>query len=765
MRVLLFFIIMFNFMYASTEILKDKCLKVSVSQDGSLGDARIPPGIQFDKECKGNFSDTRDYLTPATPYEYYSLKYNTSTYYANNGVDNNAKKAIKGLKEFSIDKNSSGIYTAVFTKDGKFKIEHKYSLEKEKLNITTKITNLTENILQNIYFSRGLDPDIDVGEHDDTKTENIRGYNGSNPKDFIYSKGAKTGLPIGLYSISEVLHNTSLFPFGHEQQTSMDAEALFNGVKAGKKIDDSIINIAFKIEQLQPNETKKLEYKYMCSSNIDKSVSIKSLVMDGDKDIFSITSTKSGEYELVESIPSFRVNSNSISSIGFPMTVHGIPNGVQIRMAGKIFDKDKNANEINLNCNQDYNVKVFRNRNFKEESQFNIDFKAGEILDNVAQWFGNDEFTLKFKPQITEGGIKVSENNINIPYKWTKSYEEVDTGLFTLVNDNKEKTIDNNMSIELKDIPNGIKIVIEGKEFTKESPKVDSILIDSDKKYTIKIFRNGDFKEKNEFKINFHGESHDRLILNKKDFAYSFKPIPRKLFLKASTSELTMPLNKLDGVVYFTIFDGDRKIIGEELKELKLTTNLKLDNYEIVPKKESIELKFIPEESFCLPPNIDIGENRVSFTVTTPYPNESQTKSIKIEIEDIEFWEKWGCLILLSLGLLFLLILIYGYLKKKRFCKNSHFKIEKDGRKPSTSYFKSKVSFISKLIPFKDERVSIEAITFVAGGGCRVIIPKSSQGKKLNINGDELEDMAGKRDITMVGGDEIFSRNKVMRFY
>ena len=104
-------------------------------------------------------------------------------------------------------------------------------------------------------------------------------------------------------------------------------------------------------------------------------------------------------------------------------------------------------------------------------------------------------------------------------------------------------------------------------------------------------------------------------------------------------------------------------------------------------------------------------------------------------------------------------------MKKNRFCKNSHFKIEREGRKASSSYFKSKVSFISKLIPFRDEKVSIEGITFVAGGGCRVIIPKSSQSKKLNINGDELEDTAGRRDITMVGGDEIFRRNKVMRFH
>jgi len=122
-------------------------------------------------------------------------------------------------------------------------------------------------------------------------------------------------------------------------------------------------------------------------------------------------------------------------------------------------------------------------------------------------------------------------------------------------------------------------------------------------------------------------------------------------------------------------------------------------------------------------------------------------------------------LILLSLGLLFLLIFIYGYLRKNRFCKNSHFRIEREGRRASTSYLKSKVSFVSKLIPFKDEKVSIDGITFIAGGGCMVIIPKNSQSRQLNIDGEKLEDMAGKKDITMVGGMEIFKRNRVMRFH
>jgi len=647
MKLLLFVFMMFNFIYSSTEILKNECLKISVSEDGSLGDGHTPPGIQFDKDCNSNFSNARDYLTPATPYEYYSLKYNTSTYYANNGVDRKAKKIIKGLKNFTINKNSSGIYTTAFTKDGKFKIEHKYSLEGKKLNITTKITNLTDDILQNIYFARGLDPDIDnVGDGGDATTENIRGYNGSNPNDFVYSKSVKSGSPIGLYSTSEVPHNTSLFTFDDNEKNSMDAEDFFNGVEKGNRVDDSIINIAFKIEQLQPNETKKLEYKYMCSSDIDKSVIIESLAMDGDKKVFQIIPTMSSEYKLIESIPSFKVSSQSISSVTFPLSVDNIPNGIQIKIDNKIFDKNNSSHEVSLDCNRVYTVDVLRNRDFDKEGQFSIGFKAGEIKDNVAQWFGNDEFTLKFKSKIVKGGI-----------------------------------------------------------------------------------------------------------------------IPRNIILKPSTNRLSMPLNKLDGIIYFTVYANDKKIVGKELKELKFTTDLKLNNYKIEFKKDTIELKFIPQKSFCLPPNINIGENSVHFTITTPYPNETQTKSIEIEVKDIDFWAKWGCLILLSLGLLFLLILIYGYLKKNRFCKNSHFKIEREGRKASSSYFKSKVSFISKLIPFRDEKVSIEGITFVAGGGCRVIIPKSSQSKKLNINGDELEDTAGRRDITMVGGDEIFRRNKVMRFH
>ena len=765
MRIILFIVVMFNFICSSTEILENKYLKISVSKDGTLGDGNKPPGIQFDREGRGNFNNDIDYLTPKIPYEYYSFKHNNNLYFSNNAKNNN-KKIISGLKNFSINQNSETITTTIFTIDNKFKIEHNYSLKDREIRITTKITNLTEDVLQDIYFARGLDPDIDYGKYKNMDTINSRGFNGNDKKDFVYTESSITSSPIGLYSSSEISHNTSVFKFADIRYINMDAQTIYNGVYSGIGTMDSIINIAFKIDTLQPAETKDINYSYICSGDIAKVIKIESLVdIYSDKNIFPITYTENDNYEIIHEIPSFKINSKDISSIKFPISIDNIPQGIKININGNIFNTKNSTGTISLNCNEIYNVKILRNKDFKENKKFNIKFKAGKVEGNIAQWLGDsNEFTLRFKPKMPKGGIKISTKTIKIPYKWMNGYEEVaTTAQFTLENENK--TTDNNISIELKDIPSGIKIEIEGKEFTKESPKINSILINSYKPCSIKIYRDKNFKEKNEFKINFHVESNNKLRLNRKDFSYTFKPIPRNLILKTSTDRLTMPLNRLDKKILFTVYDGSRKIVDKELKELILTNNLKLDNYKIETKKDYIELKFIPQKSFCFPPHINIGENSVSFTITTPYPNESEIKNIKIEIVDIPFWEKWKCLILLSLGLLFLLIFIYGYLRKNRFCKNSHFRIEREGRRASTSYLKSKVSFVSKLIPFKDEKVSIDGITFIAGGGCMVIIPKNSQSRQLNIDGEKLEDMAGKKDITMVGGMEIFKRNRVMRFH
>jgi len=882
-----------HLLYGNTQVLQNECLRFSVSQDGTLGDGKRHPGIQFDSHCQGVFKNTRDYLTPATPYEYYALKHNKQIYYANNGTTTKRFKVFQGVHRFSSLKTANSIDTTSYTQDGKFKIKHHYTLEDKQIKIKTSITNLTPKTLHTIYFARGLDPDIDVDEYGSTDTINIRGYNNANPQDFVYSKGAKSGAPIGLYSHSEVLHNTSFYTFSDQEAKSMNAQQLFLGVEKGKEIDDSIIAIAFKIDELAPNATKVMEYKYVFSSDIKKTITMR---LNANEKIFPLPHTKSQIYERIKSFSSFEVRSNGINAITFPLRVDGVPEGVEIKINNKTFNVTNKDATITLDCNRLYTIEILRNSDFKKTQPFEIHFKASEVEGNRAEWFGSDEFSLKFQPklpkeltvnllgeersypipyakssryeaidakpsftlpskEIASAAFEMSIENIPtgvmfeiegksftkernkhvlafktnqtiaikvlrnqafgdknpfevafdfgelegngaqwqskpsfslrfkpiqdkgsiitpkeamiIPYKWIKAYEKVAQSRMILNRTDSKEPTNNNIQLTLSNIPQGIEVEIVGHRLNSKNNTIPSLDLQSDRSYPIVIFRNGTFKQKEAFAIGFEAKSNSHTLqLTQKSFDLKFQPKSRELSLKPSTATLNVSLANPDHNISFALFEESRKILGEELKEIKLTTSLML-NYTITPNKEGFrfELKGMQKQG-CLPPKLKAGANRVEFTITTPYPNEKPSATITMNVEDIPFWEKWGCVIIRTLIIILFLLWLYGVVSNKKFAKSNHIKIEREGRKPSHIYFAQKVSFLSKLIPFRDQRVSIEGVTFVAAsrkGGA--LIPKRSQTKKLNIDGEELEESAGKRDIRLIGGMGIIKRKKTMRFY
>ena len=105
--------------------------------------------------------------------------------------------------------------------------------------------------------------------------------------------------------------------------------------------------------------------------------------------------------------------------------------------------------------------------------------------------------------------------------------------------------------------------------------------------------------------------------------------------------------------------------------------------------------------------------------------------------------------------LIFIIILVYGYIIKKRFESKAKIVIKEyreDFSKPD-SYKKLKASIGNNLIPFKAQRINIDGIIFIANGRSLSLSGDNlakkfgiSRVKKVYINGDLIEkEEIGKR--------------------
>ena len=128
---------------------------------------------------------------------------------------------------------------------------------------------------------------------------------------------------------------------------------------------------------------------------------------------------------------------------------------------------------------------------------------------------------------------------------------------------------------------------------------------------------------------------------------------------------------------------------------------------------------------------------------------------ITIRVEKLSFIKNYGLLIGQILMLIFIIILVYGYIIKKRFESKAKIVIKEyreDFSKPD-SYKKLKASIGNNLIPFKAQRINIDGIIFIANGRSLSLSGDNlakkfgiSRVKKVYINGDLIEkEEIGKR--------------------
>lgn len=255
----LLFILSPAIVFAAPVVIQNNYVKTAVSDNGTLGyGSSTSPGLLHDPTGSGSFG-IDDYLTPGSPWEIFSVKTSQTGNLTNNNTGSTA------ITKSSLINNSvaGGVQDVIWTGyyGSSFEISHHYFFDTpdERIDITTTITALED--LTSLSFLRAIDPDPDVNTHGVYETINGRGYGSISANDWVHSQGAHTGLTLGLYSNSNISHNT-----GVSAPWSSDPSDYLLGTNDGN--GDYTTGLAFDIGNLYSGSSVELNYSYVMGEDI-----------------------------------------------------------------------------------------------------------------------------------------------------------------------------------------------------------------------------------------------------------------------------------------------------------------------------------------------------------------------------------------------------------------------------------------------------------------------------------------------------------------
>ncbi|TWT90328.1 Autotransporter beta-domain protein [Pseudobythopirellula maris] len=248
-------------------VLEGDFVRTGVSSNGTLGvGGNTSPGFIFDATGAGAFNTSNDYLTPGTPQEGFSVEHDASGVYINNNSGGAAPMGPTSAP-MVVPSGTSGFDNSVSWSGavaGEFTIQHDYGLNNDSKNvqITTTITALSD--LDNVRFSRWIDPDSGGTSSINTRGNAVIGFA---EEDWVNSESETNGATLGLYSNDDVAHNTAISP-----GWSTDPDTYTAG--SGDTVGDHTIGIGFDIGDLMDGESISFIYFYAVGADANDFVGL-----------------------------------------------------------------------------------------------------------------------------------------------------------------------------------------------------------------------------------------------------------------------------------------------------------------------------------------------------------------------------------------------------------------------------------------------------------------------------------------------------------
>ena len=327
----------------------------------------------------------------------------------------------------------------------------------------------------------------------------------------------------------------------------------------------------------------------------------------------------------------------------------------------------------------------------------------------------SDMLNLYAVENVDEGYINLEDNNIDVSYKYIFDYEEVSSFTYRI----DGGTVKGKCNFEFKNIPNGIKISVSDK-FINKSGNVE-VDVYSGIPVDIKIYRNKDYKEKENSKIGMNVSSNDFKLTFKED---SFRDIilnPVKRDIKTEIFKINndnrIKLNEIENKsIYIVSVLGDNEYLGKEELETLILNYSKIKGIELDTEVISYNGRYALEVRLdkTLPQIfVKLGKIVSKINMETIYGEISQDNEIDLEI--LDSITKYIFPIMLIIGL----IIIIGYLPgvKNRLNEKKYY-IDASGEAEQII-----VKMSTRILPYVSEQ----------GSGSDLIIKASNNKNKIYV--------------------------------
>lgn len=238
--------------------LMGKFIEIGVNNGGSLINFDQNIGIKFDPLGTGDFSSSNDFITPGSPFAFYSIGVNGVSGVAGGGSGSNP------FGTMTLDLSAVAGSPLSITKNGTFeKMSFKqiisFDMDSKIVHTAVTLTNKSDGILNKVVYGVGFDPDQDVSFNGDYSTVNT--INGQGVDASVVAVGSASG-----YSIA--LNNTTGWTGAHASITSpwgTDPYTLSSAAAAIDNIGDYAIALGFQLGDFAIDQQKTVGYDYVLS--------------------------------------------------------------------------------------------------------------------------------------------------------------------------------------------------------------------------------------------------------------------------------------------------------------------------------------------------------------------------------------------------------------------------------------------------------------------------------------------------------------------
>jgi len=244
---LAFFLLSVPYM-AEADVLQGNYLKVGIQNSGALISDDHTVGIDYDSSGTQSFPGW-DYLTPGSPWEFYSIGYGGDTWDA---VDSEY-----GYNPF--DSSTSVIGLSATTIGGYGPLSYwqqvSFGMDSNVINFNIALTNTSGSSISDVVYARGFDPDQDYFY----TLDDYYGYDTINTimsGDLVQATGPVTRRTISIFSDSSYYHAPSV-----DWDWSTNPYWLLNGPNDG--YGDNTIAMAFDIGTLGAGESAEFSLQYI----------------------------------------------------------------------------------------------------------------------------------------------------------------------------------------------------------------------------------------------------------------------------------------------------------------------------------------------------------------------------------------------------------------------------------------------------------------------------------------------------------------------